>query len=39
VIPESVAGASALAVAGLITWGFARWVYALPQRMLHKGSV
>ena len=39
VIPESVAGASALVVAGLIAWGFARWVYALPQRVLHKGSI
>jgi hypothetical protein len=39
VIPESVAGASALVVAGLISWGFARWLYALPHRVLHKGSI
>lgn len=38
VIPESVAGASALAVAGLIVWGIARWVHALPGRVAHKGS-
>jgi hypothetical protein len=38
-IPESVARASALAVAGLIAWGFARWFYALPRRVLRKASI
>jgi len=33
VIPEPVAVASALAVAGLIAWGLARWLYRIPRRL------
>ena len=39
VIPEPVAVASALAVAGLIAWGFARWVYRIPRRLKTAFSV
>jgi uncharacterized membrane protein YraQ (UPF0718 family) len=33
VIPEPVAIASALVVAGLIAWGFGRWFHGLPRRL------
>jgi len=33
VIPEPVAVASALAVTGLIAWGFARWLWRIPSRL------
>lgn len=33
VIPEPVAVVSALAIAGLIAWGFGRWFYVLPRRL------
>lgn len=33
VIPESLAVASAFAVAGLIAWGLARWLYRIPRRL------
>lgn len=33
VIPEPVAVVSAFAVAGLIAWGLARWLYRIPRRL------
>jgi len=33
VIPEPLAVASALAVAALIAWGLARWLYRIPRRL------
>lgn len=33
VIPEPIAVASALVVAALIAWGFARWLYRIPRRL------
>jgi len=39
VIPEPVAVVSALAVAGLIVWGLARWLYGIPRRLKVARSV